>query len=258
VAAEWDSGQYLKFEKERTQPAVDLARKIQVKAPKKIVDIGCGPGNSTAVLREQFPDSYLLGVDNSPQMVASAKEKYPDLDFSICDISQDLCEMDTDFDIVFSNACIQWVPDHPKVIKSLMGLLKKGGVLAIQIPVTFDEPIHQSLAEISTNEKWGASFHNPRNFYTLQEGEYYDVLSSLTPDFSIWKTIYFHKMQSHQGMIEWYRGTGLRPYLSALPDDKKADFEKDIYEELVRKYPVQENGDIIFRFPRLFFTAVKM
>ena len=134
----WNSEQYLKFKNERTQPAIDLANRISVQNPKKILDIGCGPGNSTEVLRRKYPDAYILGVDKSEEMIKTAKEKYPNLDFQICDAGAELSKLDHDFDIVFSNACIQWVPNHPQLLREMLGLLNENGVLAVQIPMNLD------------------------------------------------------------------------------------------------------------------------
>ena len=121
---DWNSEQYLKFKTERTQPAIDLVNRINMPNPKKILDIGCGPGNSTEVLFNKYPDAYILGVDKSEEMIKTAKMKYPHLDFKICDVSRDLSELDSDFDIVFSNACIQWVPDHKNLLRNMLNLLK--------------------------------------------------------------------------------------------------------------------------------------
>ena len=253
--ADWNSTQYLKFKNERTQPAIDLATRIDAVNPQKIADLGCGPGNSTQVLAEMFNNAYILGVDSSQNMIAAAREKFPKLEFDFCDISCELSRVDHDFDIVFSNACIQWVPDHSGLIPQMLSLLKKGGVLAVQIPMNFDEPIHRIIKEVSSTEKWRACFPEQRNFYTLSQGEYFDILSDCTDEFSIWNTTYYHVMKSWQDIMEWYRSTGLRPYLAVLTEERGKEFEEDILQMLMRAYPKQKNGEILFRFPRFFFTA---
>lgn len=254
---EWNSTQYLKFKAERTQPAIDLANRLIALNPRKIVDLGCGPGNSTQVLAERFDNAYILGVDNSQNMIETARKNCPALDFRLCDIRTELSQLDHDFDIVFSNACIQWVPDHPHLIPQMMGLLKEGGVLAVQVPMNFQEPIHRIIQQVAASEKWNRFFQEERIFYTLSPGEYYDVLSESTDEFSIWETIYYHTMKSWQDILEWYRSTGLRPYLAALPEDLREDFEADILRLLIEAYPMQKNRTILFRFPRFFFTAVR-
>jgi len=253
--ADWNSAQYLKFERERTQPAIDLVNRIGIENPKKILDVGCGPGNSTAVLAERFTDAYILGFDNSENMITTARKNYPKLDFRLCDASCGLSSLDHDFDIVFSNACIQWVPNHEKLIGELMCLLRKGGVLAVQIPMNFNEPIQKIIKEVSTSGKWKGYFPEARVYNTLSQGEYFDILSELTDNFDLWETVYYHVMKSHDDILEWYRSTGLRPYLNVLDKEKQADFENDIMERLRKSYPVQKNGEVIFRFPRFFFVA---
>lgn len=251
----WNASQYLKFQKQRTQPAIDLVNRIPVRDPKKILDVGCGPGNSTRVLKDMFPGALVIGIDNSENMLEKARADHPDIEFRLCDAGGDLSMLGADYDIVFSNACLQWVPNHGEVIGRLMGLLKKGGVLAVQVPNNFSEPIHKIIQEASSSGPWNGYFPEKRVFHTLSPGEYFDILAGITPDFEIWETIYYHVMESHESIMEWYRGTGLRPYLDALPDGKRDEFEEEVLQRVVEAYPRQKNGKIIFRFPRLFFMA---
>lgn len=253
----WNSKQYLKFKAERTQPAIDLTNRITVRSPTDIIDIGCGPGNSTEILKKRYPNAAVTGADNSENMLEAARKKYPDIEFIICDASRDLGRLCGKFDIVFSNACIQWVPDHHKLLREMMSLLKEGGELAVQIPMNYDEPIHKIIGETASSEKWRDKFNEPRHFYTLTPEKYYDILSEISSDFSMWQTTYFHRMKSHSNIMEWYKSTGLRPYLETLSPADKEEFEKDIFTEVEKAYPKQANGEIIFRFPRLFFKAVK-
>lgn len=255
--ADWNSKQYLKFEKERTQPSIDLIGHLTLENPIKIIDIGCGPGNSTQALYRRFPSAQILGIDNSPNMIETASEKYPHLQFLLRDAAEGFDGMDSDFDIVFSNACIQWVPDHPRLLRNMMGLLRPGGMLAVQAPMNYEEPIHRIIQAVSASVKWKEKFQHPRCFYNLEEDDYYNLLAEISSDFQMWKTIYFHRMPSHQSIMEWYKSTGLRPYLQALEEEDRAVFEAEVYSEVMKAYPVQENGEVIFRFPRLFFTAVK-
>ncbi len=252
---DWNANQYLKFKNERTQPSIDLVNRIRLENPKKIIDIGCGPGNSTEVLANRFPDAYILGVDNSKDMIAKAKENYSHLDFSICDAGGDLSELDRDFDIVFSNACIQWIPDHRRLLKNLLGLLKQEGILALQIPFNFNEPIQQIIYKVSASEEWKEYLPQNRAYDALTPPEYFDVLSEITSDFDIWEVNYYHILKSHQDIMEWYRGTGLRPYLDVLPEEKKMLFEETILNRIMQSYPKQKNGAVLFRFPRLFLMA---
>lgn len=253
----WNAEQYAKFIKERTLPSIDLANKINLENPREIIDIGCGPGNSTRVLKDRFPDAHIVGADYSQNMIDKAKSQNDGIDFMLFDANNDFPLLNKKFDVVFSNACIQWIPNHRELIKNMMGVLNDGGVLAVQTPMNYKEPIHRIISELSTGGKWKNKFDNPRIFYNLTQSEYFDLLSEVSSDFSVWETVYCHRMPSHESIMDWYKGTGLRPYLEALSEEDAIEFENDVYEEVVRAYPIQANGEIIFRFPRFFFTAVK-
>lgn len=255
--SDWNSELYLKFKKERTQPAIDLANRIHFKNPEKIIDIGCGPGNSTGILKEKFKEARILGVDNSVNMIETAKKNNPDMDFKLFDASRDFDLIIEKFDIVFSNACIQWIPNHKKLLKNMMNILVPGGIMAVQIPIQFDQPMHRIVDRVAKTPKWKEYIKFEKVFNILHEEEYFDVLSEISSDFSMWKTVYMHRMPSHESIIEWYRSTGLKPYLDVLPSEKKEEFEKDVLEEVIKAYPIQKNSEVIFPFPRLFFTAIK-
>lgn len=254
---DWDSRQYLKFENERTQPAIDLANRIKIQNPQRIVDIGCGPGNSTQVLAQKYPNAKILGVDSSPDMIETAKKEHPEIDFMQCDASRDLAMLGGEYDIVFSNACIQWIPEHERLIPNMIALLKKGGVLAVQTPMNYQEPVHKITDQVIASEKWKVDMPVKRVLYNLTQSGYFDLLSQIASSFYLWEIVYYHKMQTHVDILEWYRGTGLRPFFNILPDYKKKAFEQDILSELELAYPVQKSGGILFKFPRLFFVAVQ-
>ncbi|MBT1181917.1 methyltransferase domain-containing protein [Bifidobacterium sp. CP2] len=258
----WDSQQYLRFRKERTQPSRDLAMQLPPDdgSATHLIDIGCGPGNSTAVLRERYPNAEILGVDSSPEMVSAAREAHPDIDFALCDVSKpdELAALEQDFDVVFSNACIQWVPDHAHLISSLLGLLKLGGTLAVQTPMNYEEPIHRIIARIVHSPAYADKLPQAREFFNLTPPEYWELLHAHAAHFRMWTTTYMHTLPSHEAIMDWYRGTGLRPYLQALPDDAaRAAFEDEVFNRVREAYPTQSDGSIIFPFPRFFFTAVR-
>lgn len=254
--SKWNSEQYLKFTVQRTQPAVDLAKRITGVQPEKILDIGCGPGNSTAVLKKSFPGAYILGVDNSENMIRKAKETYTGIDFRICDATAELDALDT-YDVVFSNACLQWIPNHREFIPSLFNKLNKNGVLAVQIPMNGQEPLFKIIDDIVSQPERGFSLINTETNETLRPEEYFDILSSCTDIFELWETVYYHRMPSFQAMTEWVKGTRLRPYINALDEEKAKCLENDIVKRAAGIYDVQENGEIIFKFRRFFFTASK-
>lgn len=259
---QWDSEQYLRFEAERTQPSRDLASRLPADdgSVLRVLDIGCGPGNSTAVLRERYPHAQIRGVDNSREMIAQARKSHPDIEFTLCDVSdpKQLARLPRDFDVVFSNACIQWVPDHPSLIPALMHRLRPGGTLAVQTPMNYDEPIHRIIAAVVHGPRFGAILPQQREFYNLEPDEYWELLHGRAAEFHMWMTTYMHTLPSHEAIMDWYRGTGLRPYLQALDDrDARAEFEAEIFARVRVAYPMQSDGSVIFPFPRFFFTAVK-
>ncbi len=254
---EWNAEQYSKFKKERTLPAIDLANSINSENVRTALDVGCGIGNSTAVLKRRFPNAEIIGADNSDDMLNAARKNYPELEFIKLDAEKDIVNISDKYDVIFSNACIQWIPDHRLLIKRMMELLKEGGTLAIQIPQQAKHPMHRIVKSVAESEKWKQKLPVSRTFHTLTEEEYFDILSELSDNFRMWETAYFHTMPSHQSIVEWYKGTGLRPYLEQLGDSDRDEFEKDILTQTQRYYPVQQNGGILFRFPRLFMTAVK-
>ena len=251
----WDSDLYLQFKAERTQPSIDLVKRIPLSHAAKALDVGCGPGNSSRVLADAFPGARITGVDSSPEMIAAAAAAHPDMTFRLCDAG-DLASLgENGFDIVFSNACIQWVPDHPRLLGDMLSLLRPGGVLAVQIPMYQQEPIHRIVARLAADDEWRDTLAGARTFHTLEQEAYFDILSERAATFQLWQTTYLHRLPSHEAIMDWYKGTGLRPYLSLLSDERAQAFERAVLREVKREYPIQRNGEVIFRFPRFFFIA---
>lgn len=254
----WDSKQYMLFGNERTRPSADLVSQIMLNDPKTVIDLGCGPGNSTENLLKRFPDADILGTDSSEDMLKAAREKYSgtSLRFEKMNISADM-EIGGKYDIVFSNACFQWISDHERLIPKLFSMVNDGGVMAVQMPLSYRLVIYDIVRELSESKKWTGYFDKAEKINTLPPERYFDMLSDLTDDFTIWETVYYHRMKSYDDIIEWYKGTGLRPYFNALDDEKSDEFKEDILRELRKNIPMQKNGEVIYKFPRLFFTAKK-
>lgn len=251
--ADWNPSQYLKFKSQRTQPAIDLAKRIIDRNPEKIIDIGCGPGNSTSVLKNLFFKADVCGIDSSENMIEKAKAAYPDIDFMLCDARN----ISSGYDLIFSNACLQWLPDHKNLIPEFMGKLNDGGVLAVQLPMNSDEPLFRIIKAVAENPKWGFRDICFETNKTLAPNEYFDILSECSDDFNIWETVYYHDMPSHESLIEWVKSTRLKPYLEELDDENKLLFLNEILEDVKEAYHINKNGEIILRFRRFFFTAIK-
>ena len=154
----WNPDQYERFIKDRTQPAIDLANRLNISDPKNILDLGCGPGNSTTILKEKFPCSKVIGADNSDEMLEKARSIYPEIEFIKLDANGDFRDLNEKFDILFSNACIQWLPDHRKLLPKLFSLLKTDGILAVQIPMQREHPVHQIINELIHKKAWTSKF----------------------------------------------------------------------------------------------------
>ena len=255
--SDWDSKQYLKFAAERTQPAIDLANRLTAHIPARVLDLGCGPGNSTAVLKKYFPAAELLGVDNSPVMIERAKHDYPDLSFRLFDANDSFHDLGDQWDVIFSNACLQWVPDHQTLLVKLLEALTDNGELAVQIPLQTKAPFHVFLRQIVMSERWLPFFSKTRKLHILGELEYCELLQTYAEDFSMWRSDYFHILESPQAVLQWYQGTGLRPYLKALPPEKHPEFEQEILSGIESLFPRLHDGSVVFQFPRLFFIARK-
>lgn len=251
---DWNSKQYTKFEKERTQPSVDLINRISV-TPKSVLDIGCGPGNSTNQLALFFPDADILGIDSSKDMLQNAARTYPSLRFRKCVVPDEIDRLDS-FDLIFSNACLHWIPNHRELLPGLMEKLNKGGMLAVQMPLVRDAMFYKILDMLVSTEKW-KKLSVIHNFHNLSPNKTYDILSAVSHTVTMWETTYYHVVSSHTSVIEWYKGSGLRPYLEALDPTEEAAFLGDLLHLIEKHYPVQADSTVILKMPRLFFTAIR-
>lgn len=252
---DWNPDLYLKYDKERIQPSIDLVSRIKTENPAKIIDIGCGPGNSTQILSERWPDSQITGVDNSQAMIDKARNDYPNQDWRLLDAGKD--KITDKFDIVFSNATIQWIPNHFELLKKFKDILTDKGLIAIQLPLFFDMPLGKSIARISLESKWSDATKSVNELFTIHNySDYYDFVSTLFNSIEIWESNYVHIMESHYSILDMIRSTGLRPYLERLDNDAdKTDFEERVLADIKKNYPLQKNGKVLFPFKRLFFIV---
>jgi trans-aconitate 2-methyltransferase len=253
----WNPNQYLEFNDERTQPCRDLVARIALKDPAPIVDLGCGPGNSTQVLMERWPAAKILGLDSSPDMIAKARQTYPAGEWATADIAT--WSAPEPFDLVFSNAALQWVPGHETLYPRLLEQVVPGGALAVQVPFNMGAPAHEGMRELAASPEWRGHFPTAvREWYVNQPGSYYDWLSPHSRRVDLWTTEYLHVLAGPEAIVEWYKGTGLRPFLDLLPDPADRErFLSDYLKLVTRDYPRQANGRVLFPFHRLFLIAYR-
>jgi trans-aconitate 2-methyltransferase len=250
----WDSQQYLKFAGERTQPSVDLAARVPLAAPARIVDLGCGPGNSTAILAARWPDAAVVGLDNSPEMLVQARADYPTMTWEPGDIAT--WRPAKPYDLVFSNAALQWLPEHARLMPALLAHVAPGGCLAVQMPRNFENPAHAVMRELAADGPWAARLEvERRRVWVERPGYYYDLLSPLVRRLDVWETEYQHVLASAEAILEWVKGTGLRPFIDPLPPAEREQYLARYLERLRAAYKLQVDGKVILPFRRIFFIA---
>jgi trans-aconitate 2-methyltransferase len=259
----WNPNQYLKFAEERTQPCRDLAARIQVANVHRAIDLGCGPGNSTAVLRERWPEAEFTGLDSSAVMIERARREWPESPrqhWIAGDISEWAAESGEQFDMVFSNAALQWVEDHAAVYPRLLARVAPGGALAIQIPGNIDALPHRLMREVAASPAWHHLFPpgRVREWHHHEMEFYYDVLALAAARLDLWATEYLHILPDAEAIVEWYRGTGLRPFLEVLEsDDERRQFAADYLAALRPHYTPRPAGGVLFPFRRIFLIAYR-
>jgi trans-aconitate 2-methyltransferase len=257
VAEDWSASQYLKFEDERTRPPRDLLAQVPLASAQRVVDLGCGPGNSTELLIERFPGAEVIGVDSSPDMLRQARERLPNCSFIQADLATWMPEHGTD--LLFGNAVFHWVPDHPNVLARLLASLQPGGVLAVQMPDNAGEPAKMLMEQVAASGPWATAIGQSQAVGAdLPRPEaYYDLLRPLSRRIDIWHTHYQHIIADHAGVVEWFKGSGLRPFLAPLDAATRAAFLARYTDEISKAYPLRRDGKVMLKFPRLFILAVR-
>ncbi len=253
----WSAKQYSKFESERNRPVLDLLAHIPTLTIKTAVDIGCGPGNSTELLCAKYPAAHVTGMDSSADMIEAARKRMPDISFEIADIST--WEEKGPFDIIFANAALQWVPDHDGLLPALISKLSHGGSLAVQMPDNFEEPSHRLMRETATLVPWKDKLKASSKLVDRQTVDwYYQKLRGIVSRLDIWRTTYYHPFAGGpDAIVEWFKGTGLQPFLNPLEANERPEFINMYRDAVSRAYPVYPDGTVLLPFPRLFIIAMR-
>ncbi len=254
---DWSARQYLEFEDERTRPPRDLLAQVPLEDPRRVFDLGCGPGNSTELLIARYPRAQVIGLDSSPDMLRQARERLPRLSFVEADLAAWTAPQPAD--LLFANAVFHWVPDHLSVLRRLLETLPAGGVLAVQMPDNTGEPALALMREVALEGPWSgklAAAAAARDDLP-DPSAYYDLLKPIASRLDIWHTVYNHVMAGPQAIVEWFKGSSLRLFLSPLDEDMRRGFLADYAGAIARSYPACRDGKVLLRFPRLFIVATR-
>lgn len=254
---DWNSALYLKFEAERTRAARDLLAHVPYCDTQRVYDLGCGPGNSTRLLAMSFPDADIIGIDKSDNMLSVARACTPTATF----IKEDIAHWrpSEPADLIFANAALHFLPDHRGLMTRLLSYLRPGGRLAVQMPNNTHELSHAAMRMVAADGPWAPRLLPiAKSIMVLGPlEEYYNLLAPLCSTIDIWQTVYVHPLDGPDGVVEWFEGSGLRPFLDLLDEHERAEFLARYRERLAQAYPRQPDGKVLLRYPRLFFALQK-
>lgn len=256
-AQDWNSQLYLKFEEERTRAARDLLARIPFCETRRVYDLGCGPGNSTELLLRAFAGAEVIGVDKSDNMLAVARARVPAAHFVKADIVD--WRPPAPADVIFANATLHFLPDHRRIIHELLDALAPGGRLAVQMPDNTHEPSHAAMRMVAADGPWAERLLPVAKSLTVlgQATEYYDLFAPFCRSVDIWQTVYLHPLDGPQDVVDWFEGSGLRPFLDLLDAEEAAEFLTRYRARLADAYPARANGKALLRYPRMFLLLQK-
>jgi trans-aconitate 2-methyltransferase len=251
--SDWSPATYLKFEDERTRPAADLLARVPLDQARHVVDVGCGPGNSTELLAARYPAADILGLDNSPAMLEEARQRLPSLRFEAADAATWLPNPRTD--LVFANATYQWIPDHFVQLPKVLAALRPGAVLAVQMPDNVEQTTHRLMREVAREGPWAEQLKTASRAPLPPPRAYYEALQPHAARIDIWHTIYNHPLAGAPAIVEFVRSTGLRPFVDPLDEAQRKDFLAQYTARIAEAYPLMADGKVLLGFSRLFFIA---
>ncbi len=255
---DWSPKQYTTFEDERTRPVRDLLAAVRGRVAATAVDLGCGPGNSTELLLQRFPAAEVTGLDSSPDMIAAAQARLPQLRFRVADIAT--WDEAGPFDAILANAVLQWLPDHAGLLPRLAAKLAPGGSLAVQMPDNLDEPAHRIMRDVAADGPWAAKLANAAGARAGMGTPdwYYGVLRPHCARVDVWRTTYHHPLAGGaDAVVEWFKGSGLRPFLAPLNASEKDGLLAEYRDRIASAYPALPDGSVLLPFPRLFLVGTR-
>jgi trans-aconitate 2-methyltransferase len=255
----WSAAQYSKFEEERSHPVKDLLARIPTTTVIHAADLGCGPGNSTELLQRRFPDAVITAIDSSADMIEAAKRRLPDVRFAIDDIATWQGPREH-FDLILANASLQWLPDHAALLPTLLDKLAVGGRLAVQVPDNLEEPVHRLMRKIAVEGTWAEKLAAAVSARSVRHNAdwYFRTLRDGGASVEIWRTTYYHPLAGGaDAIVEWFRGSGLNPFLEPLDSTERSAFLLRYRASVAEAYPGLRDGTVLLPFPRLFFVATR-
>jgi trans-aconitate 2-methyltransferase len=254
----WSAKQYVAFEDERTRPVRDLLAALPETQARSAVDLGCGPGNSTELLAQRYPRAAISAIDSSADMIEAARRRLPQVRFETVGI--EAWSASGPFDVILANAVLQWLPDHAALLPALARRLASGGALAIQMPNNLDGPAQRLMREIAADGPWAGKLSAAAAARTpLASPEwYYALLRSSCGSADVWQTTYYHALSGGAGaIVEWFKGSGLRPFLEPLDEAEREAYIGRYQAALARVYPPLADGSVLLPFPRLFMIGIR-
>jgi trans-aconitate 2-methyltransferase len=258
IELSWSAEQYVAFEDERTRPVRDLLAALPPIDAHSVVDLGCGPGNSTEVLAARYPQASISGIDSSSDMIEAARRRLPHVSFAVEDLRA--WKDAGPFDVILANAVLQWVTRHDTLLPALVAKLAPGGALAVQMPDNLDEPAHRLMREVAAGGPWAAKLASASAARAPQQSAawYYELLRPLCSKVDLWRTTYYHFLHGGAAaVVEWFKGSGLRPFLEPLNAAERSAFLERYTGAIATAYPALADGGVLLPFPRVFLTAIR-
>lgn len=256
----WDAGQYLRFSDHRSRPAFELFKRFDHDHPAYAVDLGCGTGDMARAMKDRWPPARVVGLDQSTEMLATAEQAGGKVEWVEADIAD--WRPAAPIDVLYSNAALQWLPDHHLLFPRLVSYLAPGGVLAVQMPLSWSEPSHVLMRETLESGGPDGTPLGPQHLrvrlahkWVAEPVEYYDLLTPLVGTLDFWTTRYFQVLEGSEPVYEWVKGTGLKPVLETLTRSDLDQFLSHYRERLATAYPRRADGTTLYPFPRLFIVA---